>query len=79
MGLPATLPTPFYFDRNGMPAAGNQAVAQGYKVKLLATNLVDRDATLNVEDLRELTVEVWNNDETRLYTRMKTLLAFGGV
>ena len=79
MGLPATLPSPFYFDRYGMPAPGNQPVAQGYKVKLLITNLVDRNSKLDVEDLRELTVEVWDNGETRPYIQMKTLLSFGGI
>ncbi|HHX42330.1 MAG TPA: hypothetical protein GX715_20445, partial [Armatimonadetes bacterium] len=64
--------------RYGAPAAGGTPQSQGYKVKAFITPAVDRDATANTEDLREIRVEVWDNNETTRYEEARVLLAFGG-
>lgn len=65
-----------YYDRYGGPTGG--AVMQGYKVKSFITPAVDRDGASNTEDLREIRVEVWDNNEAKRYEEARILLAFGG-
>ena len=81
MGLedtPAGSPLVTYYDRYGAPSASGTPQPQGYKVKAFITPAVDRDATPNTEDLREIRVEVWDNNETTRYEEARVLLAFGG-
>lgn len=66
-----------YYDRYG--AAVAQAAAQGYTVKTWMAPWVNRDGVINAEDIREITIEVWDNGLTRRYERIRTLLTFGGL
>lgn len=68
-----------YYDRYGAPV--DAAAPRGYKTKTWITALVDRDATANSEDLREVKIEVWDNNETLSspYETIRTLLSFGGI
>ena len=70
-------PNVTYYDKYGASATG--ATTGGYKVKSWVTTLVDRDAKTNTEDLREVSVEVWDSGETKKYETARTLLTFGGL
>lgn len=70
-------PTVTYYDKYGAPS--NAAVTGGYTVNTWITAIVDRDATANSEDLREIKIQVGSNDGTKVYETIRTLLTFGGL
>lgn len=79
---PANAPVVSYYTRNGvLEVTGDTPDLQGYKVKTWITSAVDRDGAANTEDLREVTVEVWDRAEanTNPFERVRTLLSFGGI
>jgi prepilin-type N-terminal cleavage/methylation domain-containing protein len=75
----ANAPTVTYYDRYGTSVTS--PATRGYKVKTWITALVDRDATGNSEDLREVKIEVWDTDESGSapYETIQTLMSFGGL
>jgi type II secretory pathway pseudopilin PulG len=66
-----------YYDKHGAPVTA--AVAKGYKAKSWSTVAINRDRATNTEDLLEIRIEVWNNEETQRYENIQTLMAFGGM
>ena len=72
------VPTVRWYDKYGQ-WLGASATTGDFKVKSYVSILIDRDGEANSEDLKEIVVEVWNGDETRLLERARTLLTFGGV
>lgn len=67
-----------WYDKYGQ-WLGSSATSGDYKVKTYVRVLIDRNATTDREDLKEILVEVWDPQETRLFERARTLLTFGGV
>lgn len=72
------VPTVRWFDKYGN-WLGTSAVTGDFKVNTVVRVIVDRDDEANSEDLKELIVEVWDADQTRLFERARTLLTFGGL
>jgi Tfp pilus assembly protein PilV len=66
-----------YYDRFGAPA-GAQA-AQGFTARSWVRTVVDRDETVNTEDVREIYVEIRDNTGAFLLGRARTLITYGGV
>jgi prepilin-type N-terminal cleavage/methylation domain-containing protein len=82
MPLPAT-PVPtgvssWYYDKNGVPATS--ASTGGYTV-LYGVHLDDTngDGVYDTRDMRHIVVEVRDNTLAKLYERIDSYLAFGGV
>jgi hypothetical protein len=76
---PANAPLVSYYDKHGKPDPAD--ADRFYKVKTWNTTLVDRDASANTEDLREVKIEVWDLNETAAdpYETIRTLMSFGGI
>lgn len=72
------VPTVRWYDRYGN-WLGASATTGDFKSKSVIRVVIDRNGERDREDLLELTVEVWDRDETQLYERARTLLSFGGV
>jgi prepilin-type N-terminal cleavage/methylation domain-containing protein len=80
--LPAT-PVPtgvsaWYYDKNGVPATS--ASIGGYTV--LYGNLLEDtngDGVLDTRDMRHVVVEVRDNTLAKLYERIDSYIAFGGI
>ena len=70
-------PNVTYYDELGVST--NAAVAGGYKVKSWVMTLVNRDTIANTEDVREITIEVWDSAETNQYDSARSLITFGGL
>jgi len=71
-------PSQSYFGPSGAPVP--TPVARGFQVlSWTTTQDSNADGARNAADLREVVVEVWNNDRTQRYERLQTLLTAGGV
>ena len=67
-----------YYDQTGALVGG--PAARGYRARAwIETQDTNGDGLKNSKDLREVTVEVTDNNGNVLYERVRTLLSFGGV
>lgn len=72
------VPSIRWFDKYGS-WLGSGATTGAFRVETIVTVLIDRDNTANSEDLKEVVVETWDGNRTKMYDRARTLLTFGGV
>jgi prepilin-type N-terminal cleavage/methylation domain-containing protein len=75
---PATGASAWYYDKNGVPTTA--ASTGGYTV--LYGNLLDDtngDGVHDTRDLRHIVVEVRDNTLAKLYERIDSYVAFGGI
>jgi type II secretory pathway pseudopilin PulG len=66
-----------YYDRFGALSAAS--ANRGYMVKSWVTPIIDRNGKTDIEDLREIRIEVGDNTGVHLYDTVRTLIAFGGI
>ncbi len=72
------VPTVRWYDRFGN-YLGPSATSGDFQAREVIRVLIDRDGQPNNEDLKEIVVEVWDGNQTRLYETARTILTFGGV
>jgi hypothetical protein len=72
------VPTVRWFDRYGN-WLGSSATSGDFQARETVVILIDRDDETNSEDLKEITVEVWDGSAARMFERARTLITFGGV
>ena len=69
-----------WYDKNGQWLGTAPSVTGGvYRASTWIRPIVDRDATANQEDLKEIEVQVWSGDGSAQYEGVRTLITYGGI